>query len=53
MKSEKLSPNTSHEIIFLYVPYKMQVIRGDYWKSGVLNRPKGFIQEADIQIVKG
>jgi hypothetical protein len=29
----------------------MNVVRGDYWNSGMLNRPKGFIQESSIKII--
>lgn len=51
MISEKLSFNTPHQTIdYLQDAYTLTVIRGDYWKSGVLNRPKGFIQEATISI---
>ena len=51
MISEKLSFNTPHQIIdYLQDAYTLTVIRGDYWHSGVLNRPKGFIQEATIQL---
>ena len=52
MISEKLSFNTPHEVID-YIPNALilNVIRGDYWNSGILNRPKGFIQEADIQVL--
>jgi len=51
MISEKLSFNTPHQTIdYLQDAYTMTVIRGDYWHSGVLNRPKGFIQEATIQL---
>lgn len=52
MISEKLAFNTPHQTIdFLQDAYTLNVIRGDYWKSGILNRPKGFIQEATISIV--
>jgi lipopolysaccharide transport system ATP-binding protein len=52
MISEKLSITTPHEIIdYLSEAYMMKVIRGDYWNSGTLNRPKGFIQESSISIV--
>jgi lipopolysaccharide transport system ATP-binding protein len=51
MISEKLAFNTPHEVIdFLSDACVVSVIRGDYWKSGILNRPKGFIQEASILI---
>jgi lipopolysaccharide transport system ATP-binding protein len=51
MISEKLSFNTPHQTIdYLQDAYTLTVIRGDYWHSGVLNRPKGFIQEATIQL---
>ena len=52
MISEKLSYNTPHVTIdFLADAVIMDVIRGDYWNSGVLNRPKGFIQESSISII--
>ncbi|WP_433779220.1 ABC transporter ATP-binding protein [Flavobacterium anhuiense] len=52
MISEKLAFNTPHEIIeTLTDAYILNVIRGDYWSSGILNRPKGFIQESSINIV--
>ena len=52
MISEKLSFNTPHQTIdYLQDAYTLIVIRGDYWNSGVLNRPKGFIQEASIKLV--
>ena len=52
MVSEKLSFNTPHVIIdFLADAIVMNVIKGDYWNSGILNRPKGFIQESSIKIV--
>ncbi len=52
MISEKLSFNTPHQTIdYLQDAYTLTVIRGDYWSSGVLNRPKGFIQDALIRIV--
>jgi lipopolysaccharide transport system ATP-binding protein len=52
MVSEKLSFNTPHQIIdYLQDAFTLNVIRGDYWNSGVLNRPKGFIQEAFIKLV--
>ena len=45
MISEKLAFNTPHEIIdYLADAFVMSVIRGDYWKSGILNRPRGFVQ---------
>ncbi len=51
MISEKLAFNTPHEVIdYLADAFVMPVIRGDYWKSGILNRPKGFVQEASILI---
>lgn len=47
--SEKLSYNTPHKILdYLADAYLMEVKRGDYWKSGILNRPKGFIQDSEI-----
>lgn len=52
MISEKLAFNTPHQTIdFLQDAYTLNVIRGDYWKSGLLNRPKGFIQEASIELI--
>ena len=52
MISEKLSYNTPHETIdFLADAIVMNVVRGDYWNSGLLNRPKGFIQESSIKII--
>lgn len=49
MISEKRSNKSPHEVIdYLQDAYSINVIRGDYWNSGVLNRPKGFIQEASI-----
>ncbi|WP_055448736.1 ABC transporter ATP-binding protein [Lacinutrix mariniflava] len=51
MISEKPSFNTPHVVIdYLQDAFAMQVLKGDYWKSGILNRPKGFIQEASINI---
>ncbi|WP_430399241.1 ABC transporter ATP-binding protein [Flavobacterium sp.] len=51
MISEKLSFNTPHKIIdYLQNAYTIDVIKGDYWNSGVFNRPKGFIQESSIFI---
>ena len=50
--SEKLSFNTPHIVMdYLQDAYIMNVIKGDYWNSGILNRPKGFIQEASIEIL--
>uniref|UniRef100_UPI00404A4568 ABC transporter ATP-binding protein n=1 Tax=Flavobacterium sp. TaxID=239 RepID=UPI00404A4568 len=52
MISEKLSFNTPHITMdYLQDAYTMNVIKGDYWKSGVFNRPKGFIQEASIKLI--
>ncbi|MEZ4838950.1 ABC transporter ATP-binding protein [Flavobacterium sp.] len=52
MISEKLAFNTPHQTIdYLQDAFTLNVIRGDYWHSGVLNRPKGFIQEASIQLL--
>ncbi len=52
MVSEKLSFNTPHVTIdYLADASVMDVNRGDYWNSGVLNRPKGFIQESKIRMV--
>jgi lipopolysaccharide transport system ATP-binding protein len=52
MISEKLAFNTPHVTLdYLQDAFVLNVIRGDYWNSGVLNRPRGFIQESTIQIV--
>lgn len=49
--SERPSFNTPHETIdFLTHAAVMNVIRGDYWNVGMLNRPKGFIQESSISL---
>jgi lipopolysaccharide transport system ATP-binding protein len=49
--SEKLATNLPHEIMdFVEDAYLLKVIKGDYWKSGFINRPGGFIQEAEINI---
>lgn len=51
MFSEKLSFNTPHVVMdYLQDAYILNVIKGDYWNSGILNRPKGFIQEASIKL---
>jgi lipopolysaccharide transport system ATP-binding protein len=51
MISEKLAFNTPHITMdYLQDAFVIDVIRGDYWNSGILNRPKGFIQEANILI---
>lgn len=51
MISEKLAFNTPHEVIdYLADAFVMSVIRGDYWKSGILNRPRGFVQDASISL---
>jgi lipopolysaccharide transport system ATP-binding protein len=51
MISEKLAFNNPHKVIEnLSNALIMNVLRGDYWNSGVLNRPKGFIQQASIKI---
>ena len=53
MISEKMAFNNPHEVIDnLSDALMIEVIRGDYWNSGVFNRPKGFIQEATILISK-
>lgn len=53
MISEKLAFNTPHNVLDnLNNAFSLDVIRGDYWHSGVLNRPKGFIQESSISIKK-
>lgn len=52
MISEKLAFNQPHKILdYLQDAYTLDVIKGDYWNSGVFNRPKGFIQEASFKIV--
>ena len=52
MISEKLSFNTPHKVIDnLKDVFFIKVITGDYWGSGVYNRPKGFIQEASLSLV--
>jgi lipopolysaccharide transport system ATP-binding protein len=52
MVSEKLSFNTPHKIIdHLVDAIPIKVITGDYWGSGVYNRPHGFIQEATIKLI--
>jgi lipopolysaccharide transport system ATP-binding protein len=52
MISEKLAFNTPHQTMdYLQDAYTLHVIRGDYWQSGILNRPKGFIQEASIELI--
>ena len=52
MISEKLSFNTPHVIMdYLADAAVMNVIKGDYWNSGILNRPKGFIQESSISLI--
>lgn len=49
MLSEKLSLNTEHiPMDFIADAIKIKVERGDYWNSGFINRPNGFIQEASI-----
>jgi hypothetical protein len=49
--SEKLAPNLPHENMdFVEDAYLLKVIRGDYWGSGFINRPGGFIQEAKINM---
>jgi lipopolysaccharide transport system ATP-binding protein len=51
MISEKLAFNTPHiPMDHLTDVLIMNVSRGDYWNSGILNRPKGFIQESAIRI---
>lgn len=52
MISEKPSFNTPHVTMdYLADVITLDVVRGDYWNSGVLNRPKGFIQESSIHII--
>jgi lipopolysaccharide transport system ATP-binding protein len=52
MISEKLSFTSPHIVIdSLSEAMSLNIIRGDYWNSGILNRPKGFIQESSIEIV--
>ena len=51
MISERVSLRTPHKVIdYLADAFLMKVNKGDYWKTGVLNRAKGFIQEASIHI---
>ena len=52
MFSEKRSFNTPHKILD-HIPdaYFMTVVRGDYWNSGILNRPNGFIHESTIELI--
>jgi len=51
MISERISLATPHKVIDnLNNVYIMNVKRGDYWNSGSLNRPKGFIQDAQISL---
>lgn len=51
MISEKPSFLAPHQTIeYLADARRISVARGDYWNSGVLNRPKGFIQESSIAI---
>ncbi|MBD3724136.1 MAG: Wzt carbohydrate-binding domain-containing protein, partial [Flavobacteriaceae bacterium] len=51
MISEKMSFNTPHKTMdYLQNAYTIDVIKGDYWNSGVFNRPKGFIQESSISL---
>lgn len=51
MISEKMAFNLPHETIDnMHSASLMQVYRGDYWSSGILNRPNGFIQESSIKI---
>ncbi|QIE60611.1 ABC transporter ATP-binding protein [Rasiella rasia] len=53
MISEKLSQNSKHNVIDnLQNARTMSVMKSDYWKSGVFNRPNGFIQEASIELIK-
>ncbi|MES2837176.1 MAG: ABC transporter ATP-binding protein [Bacteroidota bacterium] len=52
--SEKKAFNTPHNVIDSLNDAKiMNVMRGDYWHSGLLNRPKGFIQESSIRLING
>ncbi|TXK74495.1 ABC transporter ATP-binding protein [Mesonia sp. HuA40] len=49
MISEKMAYNTPHKVIDnLNNALSLKVITGDYWGTGIMNRPKGFIQEANI-----
>lgn len=51
MISEKLSFISPHKIIDnLSDAVSIKVLRGDYWNTGNLNRPKGFIQESSITL---
>jgi lipopolysaccharide transport system ATP-binding protein len=50
--SEKPSFTAPHITIdFLTEAVIMNVIRGDFWNSGTLNRPKGFIQDSSIKLI--
>ena len=53
MISEKLSHNVKHSVIDnLQNAISFSVLKSDYWKSGVFNRPNGFIQEAEIHNIQ-
>lgn len=52
MMSQKEAFNTPHRTMdYLADAVVMRVMRGDFWDSGFLNRPKGFIQDSSIKIV--
>lgn len=52
MVSEKTSFATDHVMMdSMLNAVTINVVRGDYWNSGMLNRPKGFIQDSNIKIV--
>lgn len=52
MFTEKLSFTTPHIIMdHIDMAMSITVTRGDFWNSGILNRPKGFIQDSSIKIV--
>ena len=53
MISEKPSFNTPHIIMdYLDNVMSIKVNRGDFWNSGILNRPKGFIQDSSIKLIQ-
>ena len=53
MLSEKPSFNTPHLIMdYLDNVMTVKINRGDYWNSGILNRPKGFIQDSSIKLIQ-
>ena len=51
--SEKKAQNESHSNVdYLQNAFELNVETGDYWNVGILNRPKGFIQNAEMKIVQ-